>query len=130
MGLWVAKSRLFFSHDFIILLFFYLKRGSHDLQRWYISDLFLWKKPVRLAVTLGSYHRIPSGFHLRVLIPTFLVCRLGSHLKVLGPTFPVYPLITLLIKQFYAEHRSSTYVWEVWLYEKIWQIFLLHCNRH
>ena len=52
------------SHDFMILLFFYLNWGQHDLQRWRLSVLFSWIKAVSMAFkikvplqgpTLGSH---------------------------------------------------------------------------
>ena len=55
----VAKSRSFFRHDFIILLSFYLNWGLYDLQGWRLTNLFSLIKPVRLAVTLGSYLSVP-----------------------------------------------------------------------
>ena len=65
-------------HNFIILLFFYLYRGSHDLQRWNLQNKvaisFLYLRVPPQGPTLGS--------HLRVLGP-------GSHLRALGLTFPV-----------------------------------------
>ena len=62
---------------------FYLNWGLRDLQRWHLSDLFSWIKPVPLTLTLEPYPRFPPqgptlGSHFRVTL-----------LRVLGPTFPV-----------------------------------------
>ena len=38
---------------------FYLNWGLRDLQRWHLSDLFSWIKPVPLTLTLEPYPRFP-----------------------------------------------------------------------